>query len=121
MDHIIVGVEGLAKHPEVILIRQPVVDTELLVRLLNRCVNNLIRPRELDPLPLGCNHLAGYRLTIVDTLRSWHFHLFDERLRLHQDFDVSRSGAAACVKDTIVFEDVFLAIQHKLKEASLDT
>lgn len=121
MDHIIVGVKGLAEHPEVILIRQPVVDAELLVRLLNRCVNDLIGPRELDPLPLGCNLLTGYRFTIVDTLRSLHYFLFDERLRLHHYFDVSRSGAAARVKDTVLLDDVILAVQHQLKEASLDT
>ena len=121
MDHIIVSVKSLAEHPEVILIRQPVVEAELLVRLLDWCVNDLIGPRELDPLPLGCNNLTGYRLTIVDTLRSLHYLFFDDRLRFHHDFDVSRSGAAARVKDTVLLYDVILTLQHQLKEASLDT
>ena len=120
MDHVIVRVKRLAKHPEVILIWQPVVYAKLLVRFVDRCVDDLIGAGELDPLSLGYSHLSSDWLTIFDTLRSLHYLLFDERLRLHHNFDVCRSGAAARVEDTVFLDYIILALQHQLKEASLD-
>ena len=112
MDHIIVGVKGLAKDPKVILVRQPIVDTNLLVWLLDCSVDDLVGAGELDPFSFRYDLYARLWVTVFNALWVFHYYLISVRLRLHHDFDVGWSGTAACVENTIFLIHVFLALKH---------
>ena len=94
MDHVVISVEGLAEDPEVILVWQPIVDANLLIRAFKRDVNDHIGAGKLDPA-------------------------LDVALRLNHNLYIGRSSTATSVEHSILFNES-LIFEHEFEETSLD-
>lgn len=101
MHYIVIGEEALTEDPEVVLIRQPVDNANLLICILKLSVNDHVLRREEQPVVF----FVLFEFYVVVAVNEW-VSVFTLRVRiaaLNHEFDVAQSCSASYIEDAISF------------------